>query len=358
MTKICKRQIFFLLACIAPIGKLIVLPTVLAASSANDLLLPMLAHVLLQAAVVFCALLLGKRGMGFYELLENTFGKVLGKAVATLFALFLFFAALLPVLEQKIFVQSIFYDTLPSLIVFAPFFLFAAYLMSKPLASYGRTWDVLAPIAAASLFGVLVLSVGSADYAAILPMGASGVRGFFGGTMSAFPWFFDGAILLSLLGKYDYEKGMAWQGALWYLAGGAAAIFFLATFYGIFQETSVQHLFAFAQTSKYFSGISVLGRIDYIFIIALAMVMAFYCILPAQAGVDCLLQAYGKPRYLPTILGVVVSSVYFFISLFVDMKFTSVLGAVSQTLFWIFPVFTVALPPLCLLLRRKRREVS
>ncbi len=356
--KISKRQLFFFLACLAPLGKLVVLPTALAAYSKNDLLLPMLAQYLLQAAVVFCALLLAKRGLGLYELAAQTFGKIVAKILDTVLCAFLFYASLLPILEQRLFVQNIFYDTLPSLLAFAPFFLFAAYLMSKPLASFGRTWDILAPIAIFSLAGVLILSVGSADYAALLPTGAAGGSGFLRGTMSAFPWFFDGVFLLALLGKFNYEKGMAWQGALCYLAGGAAVLFFLATFYGIFQETAVNQLFAFAQTSKYFSGITVLGRIDYIFIIALSMALAFYCLLPAQAGVDLLLHAYGKPRYLPTILAVVLALVYFTVTSLADFRFEAVLKTVSGPLVWIFPVFTVALPPLCLLLRGKRREIS
>lgn len=358
ITKISHRQVYFYLACIAPVGKLIVLPNVLASSAKNDLLFPILAQYLLQAAIIFCVLLLAKRGMNFYELLANTFGKVVAKILVTIFSLFLFYAALLPVLEQKIFIQNIFYDTLPSLIAFAPFFVFAAYLMSKPLASYGRTWDVLAPLAIVGLAGVLILSVGSADYSALLPVGATGIQGFLSGGMSSFAWFFDGAILLALLGKFEYEKGMAWKGASWYLAGGAAVLLFLATLYGIFQETAINQLFAFAQMSKYFAGITVLGRVDYIFIFGLAMVMAFYCLLPAQAGIDMLLHAYGKPKYLPTILGLVVAAVYFTIAALVDFRFADLLEVISQTLFWIFPIFTVLIPPLCLLLRRKRREIS
>lgn len=356
MNKISERQLYFFLACVAPVGKIVILPTELALYSKNDLLIPMLAHYLVQAAVVFCALLLAKRGMGFYELLENTFGGIAAKILVTVFSLFLFYAALLPVLEQKIFVQGVFYDTLPSLVSFTPFFVFAAYLMSKPLASFGRVWDLLAPLAIFGLLGVLVLSFGSADYGAVFPVGASGIGGILRGTATATSWFFDGAVLLALLGKFEYKKGMAWKGAVCYLAGGAAVLFFLATFYGIFQETALNQLFAFSKTSKYFSGITVLGRIDYLFIFALSMAMAFYCILPAQAGIDCLLQAYGKPRYLPTVLGVLLAACYFTISHLLDYRFGDVLGAISGTVFWIFPIFTVLIPPLCLLLRRSRRD--
>ncbi|MBR7186306.1 MAG: GerAB/ArcD/ProY family transporter [Clostridia bacterium] len=356
MKRISSRQLYFFLACIAPVGKLLFLPTQLANSARNDLLFPMLASYLVQAGAIFCVLLLAKRKMNLYELLENTFGGIAAKILISIFALFLFYATLVPLLEQRLFVQNVFYDTLPSLIVFAPYYIFAAYVISKPLSSHGRVWDILAPLSVFGFLGILVLSVGSADFGALLPIGAGGIRGFLRGTMSATNWFFDASIALTLLGKFDYGKGMAWKGALFYLAGGVGVLTFLATFYGIFQETALHQLFAFSQTSQYFSGVTVLGRIDYLFIFALALVMAFYCILPAQAGVDCLLQAYGKPRYLPTVFSVLVTGTLFIISLTLDYRFSEVLEVISGTMFWIFPIFTVMLPILCLLLRRKRRE--
>ncbi len=358
MNKISARQLLFFLACVAPVGKLVLLPARLADTSANDLLFPLALHYLLQAGAVFCVLLLAKRGMNFYELLANTFGKIAAKILVTVFSVFLLFAALLPLLEQKIFVQSVFYDTLPSLIAYAPYFVFLAYLVSKPLASYGRVWDLLAPLSIVGLAGILVLSYGSGDYSALAPVGASGFKGFYRGTMSAFGWFYDAVLLIPLLGKFEYRKGLAWQGALAYLAGGAAILLFVAVFYAIYGPIAVNQLFAFTATSKYFSGVSTLGRIDYIFIFALALVMAFWYALPVQEAADCLFQAYGRPRYLPTAVAVLLSLVYFVLSVTLDFRFTDVLRAITETVVWIFPVFCLLVPVLLLLTRRSRREIS
>ncbi len=355
MNKLSARQVYFLLACILPVGKLILLPARLADVSKNDLLLPAALHLLLQAGAVFCALLLAKRNMSLFEMLEGTLGHVAACVLQTVFALFLLFAALLPVLEQKLLVQSVFYDTLPTIASFAPFFLFAAYACSKPLASFGRMWDMLAPFSLAGYFGILLLSVGSADLAALAPTGAAGASGFFGGTMSAFAWFYDAALLLPLLGKIDYTRGMAWKGMLFYLAGGAGVLIFLAVFYGIFQETSVNQLYAFTATSKYFSGIATLGRADYLFIIVLTLVMTFSCILPIQGAIECALQAYGRKRWLAIVLSVGASLVFLILVLVLDYRFGEILAALSGVLFWIFPLFCLALPPLLLLFGRNDR---
>ncbi len=356
MTKISRRQLFFFLAFMAPVGKLIVMPARLARVCGNDLWLPALAQFLLQAAAVFCVLLLAKRGKSLYELLSGCLGKIAGKVCVLLVGAFLLFAGLLPLLEEKLFVQGVFYDTLPSLLSFAPFFLFSAYLCSKPLASYGRIFDLLAPIAAVGFAGVMVFSAGNADFGAVLPVGASGPAAIARGFAGSFAWFFDAALLLMMLGKIEYKKNMAWQGALCYLGGGAAVVLFLITFYGIFEGTALNQLFAFTKTSKYFSGFTVLGRADYLFIFLLSLVAAFYTALPLTGAIESVLQAFGRPAALPVLLSVGLSGIYFLLVYLFDYRFGDVMRAVTEQAFWLFPVFTLLLPPLLLPLKGRKHE--
>ncbi len=358
MNKISERQLFFFLACIAPVGKLVVMPARLAGYSGNDLWLPALFQFAAEAAAVFCVLLLAKRKMTLYELLSGTFGKIVGKILVLVVSAFLLYAGFLPVLEQKLFVQGVFYDTLPSLLSFAPFFLFAAYLCSKPIASFGRIFDLLAPIAIAGIAGVILFSAGTADYGAILPVGASGVKGILRGAAYSFAWFFDPAILLMLLGKLEARKGTAWKGALCTFGGGLAAVFFLMTFYGTFEGTALNQLFAFTKTSKYFSGFTVLGRVDYLFIFLLSLVTAFYTALPLACAVEGVLQAFGRKKYLPVSLSVLFSALWFLLVWLMDFRFGEVMRAVSEQAFWLFPAFTLLLPPLLLLLRKEKPRES
>ena len=132
--KLGSRQILFFLAAVAPVGKLILLPPQLAAVAGNDLLFPILAQLLVQAALVFCVLLLSRRERTVYALLEDSIGGVGAKIVTWALALFLLYASFMPLVEQKLLVQSIFYDTIPSYIVFAPFFLPAR---AAPLFRWG-----------------------------------------------------------------------------------------------------------------------------------------------------------------------------------------------------------------------------
>ena len=361
MNKISTRQLCFFLAAIAPVGKIILMPTNLVYYSKNDLLFPAAMNFLLQAAVVFLVLLLAKNNQSIFELIANKLGKVTARIILTVFSLFFFFAALLPLVEQKLFVQSVFYDTLPSIVAFSSFFAFSAYLCAKPLSSFGRTWDVLAPLSIAAFVGIIVFSVSAADYGALAPAAQSGAKGIFQGFAYNMSWFFDTAILLSFLGKIDYKKGLPWKGLLSYLAGAAAVLFFLATFYGVFQYIAVNQKFAFTKTTRYFAGIETLGRIDYLFIFALALVMAFYAILPLQAGIELLRQSYGsrEKRFFPAILSIGVNAVMLALTILFDYRYNALNQTICVKLFWIFPVFALLLPALALLLKiRRRRETE
>ena len=361
MNKISTRQLLFFLAAIAPVGKIILLPTNLVHYAQNDLLFPAAMNFLVQAAVIFLVLLLAKSNKSFYELVASKFGRIAAKIILCIFALFFFFAAVLPLLEQKLCVHSVFFDTLPTNLMASCFYLFSAYLCAKPLASFGRTWDILAPLAIAAFAGILIFSLKSVDFGALAPTLQSGGKGIFHGFAYSMSWFLDSAILLSFLGKIDYKKGLPWKGLLCYLSGAVAVLFFLAVFYGIFQDTSVNQQFAFAKISRYFSGVESLGRIDYLFIFCLSLVMAFYVTLPLQAGIDLIRQCFvkGEKRFLPEILSVVINAVMFTLTFIFGQRYRLLSETVSVKLFWIFPVFCLLLPALALLLTvRRRRETQ
>ncbi len=356
MNKIAPRQLYFFLACIAPLGKLVLLPTQLAYYAENDLLFPALVNFLLQAGVVFLIMLLSRSNKTFYDLLVYTFGRIAAKILICIFALFLFFSGLRPILEQKLYVQSIFYDTLPSVVAFSSFFLFSAYLCAKPVSVLGRTWDILAPLAIVGLVGIFVFAIPNADFGALAPVGAMGANGFLRGTAYTMSWFYDTAILLMLMGRFEYKKGMAWKSAVFYLIGALAILLFLAVFYGVYDGIAVRQIFSFAKIGKYNSGVTVLGRIDYLFIFAITLGLAFYCALPLQLGVTCLVHAFGADHQKPALFSVAINFIVLILSIALDYQFGIINQTVNETVFYLFPVFCLLVPLFALLLRRKPRE--
>ncbi len=355
MKTVSARQLCFFLAFIAPVGKLILMPSQIVFDAKQDLLFSAALSYLLQSVIVFLVLLAAKKDKTLFALLRERLGTVGARVALSLLALFLFLAALLPMLEQKLLVQSVFYDTLPSILAFAPFFLFSAYLCFHPIAHLGRMWDILMPFSAVGFAGLIALSAGAADFGALLPVGASGMGAIARGTLHSLSWFFDSALLLPLLGRIEQTKRLPLKGTLCYLAGGGAVLLVLAVFYGVFSDIALRQLFAFSRISKYFPGVAVLGRIDYFFIFALTLVMAFYCAMPLHAGVECLKQAFGDTPVRAGGYTLAVNGVMFTLSVLLNYHFLRTQTFMTHTAAWIFPLFP-ALLVFVLLIGRKHEK--
>lgn len=354
MKELSARQLYFYFLCIAPVGKLILMPAQLVSGAKNDLLFPALLHMLLSAGAVFCVMLAARAEKPLPELLSAAFGRIGAAAILFLFAAFFLFAAVFPLTEQMLLVQSVYYDTLPSILSFLPFFLFSAYFCARPFAENGRIFDLLAPLSALGFLGLMVLAVPSADFSALLPAGAAGGNGFLLAARESALWFFDPALLLLFAGRFRYRSGMAWKTAAFSLLGSAAVLFFLAVFYGIFSDLALRQTFAFAKVSKYFSAITVLGRIDYLFLCLLTLVMAFYAALPLQACCACLHGGTNGKLPRPA-AACAVNAAALALLLLTRFRYAALQEWLMHKLFWIFPLFGVLLPALTLLLRRSRR---
>ena len=350
------RQILFFLAAVAPVGKLVLLPAQLAGIAGNDLWMPALAQLLFQAALIFCVLLLARRERTVLSLIRAYAGGGCAASFAVLYALFLLFCAFLPIVEQKVMVRSIFYDTIPAHLVFAPFFLFSAYLACRPLPALGRVWDILTPVSVVCIIGLFLLSVGSCDFGALAPAGAAGKAGFFAGTAAAFSRFSDAAFLLPLVGRFRYERGFAAKGALCYLAGGGVLLLFLAVFYGVFGEIAPLQSLAFARVGAFFPARGVVGRVDYLFAFGLAFVMAFYAVLPVHGAVGLVCEAFGERKLLAPLLSAGVNAALFAAVYLLNFYTVTVVSLFSGALFWVFPLFGALLPLLLALLLGRRRD--
>lgn len=157
-----------------------------------------------------------------------------------------------------------------------------------------------------------------------------------------------------LIGRFPYTRGLAWKGTLCYLAGGGILLFLLATFYGVFAEIAVIQAHAFARMSGFFSGMTVLGRIDYLFIFAVAFVMTFYVILPMQGAVGTVTEAFGGKKALAPLLSAGVNLIMLILVYLFHFHTSQVIRTITGTLFWVFPAFTVLLPLLLLLVFGRR----
>ena len=165
------RQLCFFAAFLIPVSKFLSAPAALAFFAKGDLLVPALTHYLLQAAILAVILFLASRtDKSFFDLLSDTFGVLTARIVYILYSLYFIFFMLLPILNVERFVYSAFFDTAPYLFAFTPFFFLSGFICTKNLKSFGRCADIAFPLFIVSFVGLMVLSVGEADFTNILPM--------------------------------------------------------------------------------------------------------------------------------------------------------------------------------------------
>ena len=352
MDKIKLRQICFLFAAIMPVTKTIIYPATLAYYAGNNLLLSSALNFLLMGAVLALVIFLSYRtDMTFFDLLQNTFGRVTARIIYGLFALFFAFSALLPLMEQKGFVAQVFYENIPSFIAFAPLFGVSFFACVKGFKTIGRAADIALPVFAVCFAVILLLALPEADFSALLPVGGDGV---FRGSLYGLNWYTECLYPLFFLGHFEREKGAWWKAGLSFLCGAAATLGFLAIFYGIFADIAVQQQNAIAQISKYTTSFTSLGRIDLLFIFALALVLVFALSIPAQLSVHCACKALGGVN--PLLPAAALNILLLVLIVFFKYSYLELQTFFTRSLWPVFIIFAYVLPAAALLLRKKARQ--
>lgn len=292
--KINVRQICFILAFYTAATKLLLYPIILSGISGRDLVFSALLDFLVQGAAVWAVAFLSSRtDKTLFELIKTAFGEVTARIIYGLFAAFFLFCTIPLMFEQKLYVQAIFYDTIPSFTVFAPVFLFTVYAGAKGFKNIGRCADVCMPIFIVSMAFIFFMSFSEVDFTNLLPVLKTSPAGYLGGALKTSFFFLEPAYLLIFLGNFRYKKGDVAKLTLSYAAGALIVLAFLAVFYGIYGELTSSRQFAVSKTSLYFSAIDVVGRVDLYALYALEIVMLFAFVLNVQLAVHCIVKCSG-----------------------------------------------------------------
>lgn len=343
------RQLCFFAAFIVPLSKLLETPSLLAKYALGDLLLPALIQFVLQAiplaAILFIA---SKTDKGLFSLVKEKLGKVGAKIVYWILAAYYLFSTLLPLLDLEKFVQAAFYDTAPTAFTFAPFFLLSGFICAKGLKSFGRIADICFPIFIVAFFGLIFMSAGEADYEAILPWFEFPASKIFDATRFTTAHFSDAILFLPLLGDYRYQKGDEKKVMGAFGAGAAVTILFLATFYGIFSTIAPRQHYAFAKIAQYFPALKTVGRLDLLLVYLLTVILLYYHTFPIQLCGLCVAKALDCEQ--KTLISVIINAGLFAFIFFCNKYYNVIYETISQTLWWIFPIFSIVIPLLCLLL--------
>lgn len=275
------RQICFFFIAFLPIIKFFMLPSVLASISGEDMWLSALFSFLLDGITLAVLLLFCKKTKtDYFTLLENNFSKSTAKTVYVVYAVYFFLKALLPIIEQRDYIELSLYLNNPSFLYFLPFIIVCFYICLKHLRILGRISDILWWISLTGFLFVFGLSVSNVDFGAILPIGAQGLGKIFKGSFTTLNWYGDAVYLLFFAGKFDYGKKDGVKIGLSYLGACLCSFIFLFFFYGIFTSVAFRQRYSLTEISKYSSVINSVGRFDYIGIFCIILSAVFSVSLP------------------------------------------------------------------------------
>ncbi|MCD8373009.1 MAG: spore germination protein [Clostridia bacterium] len=354
MTALHTRQICFILTAYSMAGKLLMLPAQLAYFAGNDLWISALISYALQTIAVFAAsFLCSKTDKTVFALIKDTFGGTVSKIFMWLFAIFFLLAAFLPVYEQKLFVHEIFYDTVPALIVFIPFFFVAAYVGGKGINNAGRTADIMFFLFAAAFAVIFIMSATEANFSWLLPVSGGSVKGVLKGVVSTLYNFTDGAVMLMFVGRFRYKKGDCLKITLSYAVGAIVIILYLLVFYSVFSTLSPDEYFSIAKSAIFFPALSVTGRVDLIGVYVIEVAMLLALIMYIQLCVQCLNEALSD-KVKPMYLSFIINGILLIALIALNDKYKALHGVYGGILWYVFAIFAVLLPCLSWILKRKR----
>ena len=353
-SRISVRQVCFIMLIYTAVSKFVTYPTQLSVLTGRDLLFSAGINFLLQGAIIWAvSYLCSRTDKTFFELVEGTLGNITARIVYGLFALFFMVCTLMPLLEQKVYVHAIFYDMLPSLIVFLPVFFFTLYAASKGFENIGRCADICLPLFLIAMLFILVMSLHEMQWDNFLPMFKQPQKIFKGSLANAYR-FTEPAFLLMFMGHFKYKKGDAAKITLSYVGGALFVMAVLTAFYGIYGDMAESRSFAISKISLFFPAIDLIGRIDLLALYILEVAMLFALVLNIQLAVHCIEKCTGYTNR--AVLSLAVNAVFFILIILLDNSYSAINTVWSKWMWIVFLIFAYLLPLSAWLMRRKNGE--
>ena len=347
------RQIAFFAAFVLPVYKLLEVPSLLARFAGGDLLLPALLHFILQTGLLIALLYAASKSE---KTLLERMNEKLGRwslLLYGLYAVWFLFAAVLPLLDLEKFVYAVFYDTSPTIFSFALFFVFSAFLCCKGIKATGRIADLSLFLFLLPFIALLVMSLNEADVNNLLPV----FQRPFNHTVSAFtytaPHFSDLLFLMPLIVNLRFQKNDGKKIVAGYAGGALCTLVFLAVFYGVYSTIAPREHYAFSKIAQYFPVLSVVGRIDLLFVYMLCIVLFFFTATPlhyATESIAHITDAKGKIL----ISGILNFAAFLFV-LFCNKYYDAIYAFFGERFYYAFFLFS-DLAPLFLLFLIPKKE--
>ena len=346
------RQICFFYIALLPVVKFFMMPSLIAGICGEDLWISVLINALSDiftiAVLYFC---LKDEDADFFTLIEKRVGKAFAKAVMAFYIIFFLLKTVIPLNEEKDYVELTLYMTSPSLFTFMPVFFAIFFICAKKLRVIGRIADGVFIVALIGYAFTFALSVSDTDVLAVLPIGAHGIKKVALGAYSSCGWFSDGAYFLFFVGNYVKGKKDGLKILISVAVSSLIVLSFTIIFYGTFTSIAFRQKFALTELSKYTTAINNMERFDFVAIFALLFTSIFALSLPFYFACELTERLFNIKRWLAAIIAILppVILLLFFGEFFnsIENFIINIASGYFITLGTIFPIIMAIILKLC-----------
>lgn len=353
------RQIMLFFIAFLPITKIFMMPSVIAGFAKEDMWISTLLNCILDFLTLGVLVFVCKKiDKPIFKIIEERFGVTASKVIAFLYVVFFMLKGVMPINEQKDYVEFTLYTLISTTFYFFPFFIVAFYFCTKKLYAVGRVSEICFIFTLLGLLVLLALSVSNADFTAVLPVFANGAANIFKGSLHALPWFGDCVYMLFFIGEFAYSKKDGIKIILSFLFGVLFVVAFSIIFYCIFTSIAPRQRFALTEISKYTTVINNTGRFDYFGILMILISEIFAITMPLFFATKLLNYIFAfEKKWIAPIFTV---GVQLLCSIFLSEFLASLQNFIVDYCIYVFLFMQNVLPifTLFLIKRRKKYELQ
>lgn len=355
-TTLTAKHICAIFIAFLPLAKIISAPSYLAKLNGERLWQPLVILLIFDVLLLAFLLFVCKKhkGKSFYEILSENYSTIFAKIIVFVYGAFFFAKSILPLFEQKTFIESAFYETLPQAPVFYPAFIVIFYFAIKNYKVLARTAQFCAITTCLGFLLILFLSLPSSEFKYLLPLFSYTNKSAPISALTALSWFNDGIYFLMLIKNFNHKKGDGLKIIGCFLAVFFAVILFYLTFYGIFSFVAHTQNLAISSVGIFSVALVNVGRFDYIALFLISFSSIISVCLPINFSVKCFTTVFGVKR--EWIVGLAVTLLALVLTVIYSTKYTLVFNFITTYFTPLFLVCGYLLPLLCL--RRKKDDLQ
>lgn len=350
------KQLSVLLFTIITAAKLLTLPALYATYASRDAWFAALLNFLLDGALLAVLLVTVNKfdGETFYEVLERNLGRAMAKIVYFLYFIYFLFKAMVPVMEQKNYVEITLYETAPTVLTFLPFFFIAFYLCVKGLKTMSRLSEIIIWMTALGLGLALFLSFSDARPQYLLPILKNPLNLTLSAVYGAFIWYGQPLVILFLMGGIKRDRHFCRDVIITYAAAMIVCVLFIALFISIYGDFAPRQIYAVGRMTKYAIALANVGRFDYIATLLLNFSSVLALSVPLIFATECLRQVFGGKRMW--LLSLIVNGIMFLSTVILHASFSAVIEAFAKYFTPAMLFFAYIMPLATLFMKRRKTD--